>query len=258
MKKTLLKLYFLIFFLFQFFTFSFAQLHPSSVLDSPPSTLSISVGGQYSELMWQNKDIQTFDRQVRAVVGFSLLKNIKLCGVFGYSNFNYKQSNISDIHFEQDYVWGGNLLIGPFMLRPDKVTVSWTLFGEWFNPYKKRDKMSAIRQDDWNETKEYLLERIKGGMSVNFTFRTKKFDFFAGPVFSKNQLTLKHQALIGGESYSYLLDRFSKTYNSEVVVGFLFGVGIRLPGRYYLNMEIRNDNLNEFVTLFSIAQFGPP
>ena len=258
MKKTLLRLLFLIFFLLQIGTLSFAQLHPTSVFDSPPTTWTVSVGGQYSELMWQDKNIQTYDRQVRALVGYSLLKSVKLCGLFGYSNFNYKQTGISDIHFDQDYALGGNILIGPFNLRPDKITVSWTLFGEWFNPYKKRDKLSSINQDDWNESQEYLLESIKGGMSVNFTLRTKKFDFFAGPVFSKNHLTLKHQATIGGESYSYQLDQFAKTYNSDVVVGIMFGVGVRLPGRYYLNMEIRNDNLNEFITLFSIAQFGSP
>lgn len=259
MKRTGLKLFLFVVFSLQVCSAVFAQLHPSSVLDSPPASWTVSIGGQYSELTWQNKNIQTIDRQARALIGFSLTHCVKLSAIFGYSNFNFKQNNqIDDIHFEQDYVWGGSLLIGPVNLRSQKASVSWTLFGEWFNPYKKRDKMSAISQDDWNETQEYLLEILKAGMSVNFTFRTKKFDFFAGPIFSKNRLTLKYQTTIGGESYQYQLDQFSRTFDSDVVFGFLFGIGIRLPGRYYLNMEIRNDNLNEFITIFSIAQFGSP
>jgi len=59
-------------------------------------------------------------------------------------------------------------------------------------------------------------------------------------------------------NYSYELDQFSKTTGSGLIMGFMFGFGIRLPGQYYINIEIKNDSLNEFMGLVTLAQIGSP
>lgn len=259
MNKKGLPYLFLIFYLLLFSTSTTqAQWHPSSLLDCSSQKWTVSLGGQYAEMKWQEKDIKTFDRQVKALVGFSVNNWLKVAGNFGYSKFSLRQDQQDDISFNPDYHWGGSIFFGPFYILPNRIGISGLISGKWFNPYSKTEVSQSTSVAEWTENREYILEQMKGSFGINLTFRTKTFDFFAGPFFTGQELRLKHQSTMENNGYSYELDRFSKIYNSGLVIGFMFGFGIRLPGQYYINFEIKNDNLNEFMGLFTLAQIGSP
>jgi hypothetical protein len=258
MKK---HLFFIMAFIFGgtgFVNTAYSQWFSSSVMDCYSQKWMLSVGGQYSELDWQQQAIHTFDRQVQAQLGVSFLPWMGLIGTVGYGNFDFRRNETEEIHFDLDYHWGGTLHVGPFYFLPKKFAFSVVFTGTWFNPYGKEQKSLFIEQSEWQQVNEYILESLKGGMALNFVFRTKIFDFYAGPQFFKQEYHLKSRRLFQGNDFSGILETASASYNTDIVKGVILGAGVKLPGRYYLNIEVRNDDLNQVFGVVSIAQVGNP
>lgn len=253
-----------ILFFLAYFTLTFmpqrprAQVLSNSVFNYSGSKWMVAMGGQYGEMDWPEPGMHTFDRQARAEIGFSLLPWCNISGIVGYSQMNFRRTNENEIRFDPEYHWGGSVNIGPFYLSPQKFAILLTVHGEWFNPYGVNKQTKYIDQSAWQEKKEYILENISGSINGSLVYKTGKFDFYGGPWFSRQDLSVKFRKILAGEDISYTTDNSYDQYRTGIKAGWLIGVGIKLPGRYFINFQARNNTLHEFFALISIAQIGAP
>lgn len=235
-----------------------AQVMSNAVFNFAGTKWMVAMGGQYSEMDWPEAGIRSFDRQAQAEIGISLLPWCSLSGTVGYSQLDFRRINQDEIRFDPEYHWGGSINLGPFYFSPQKFAILFTVHGEWFNPYGVNGQTKYIDQTEWQEKKEYLLESIFSSAGINLVYKTGKFDFYAGPWFSRQDLSVKFRKILAGDGISYTTANSSDQYRTGIKMGWSVGAGVKLPGRYFINFQMRNNTLHEFFALISIAQIGTP
>jgi hypothetical protein len=234
-----------------------AQRFSPAIWDCASERWMVSAGGLYLRFEDQLGDFDLRGKVPVLDMAVAPFEGLILIGGMQFGPVRLER-NSGTLSLKPRYPVDAGLVLGPFPLRNNWLGFSFFLWGKRLNYRGQNSFPHTIGDLEWTRTQDYQYRAYFASSGLLLRVDLWRASFFGGPVLSRyfQHLELEETLTDGQQVVPFseaLLEETSPWYS-----GYVAGVGVRLPQRFSISVQIYRTQAGQIQVFLSLAQTGSP